>query len=140
MRLPWLIKQWWRKARRRRRVRRVRFVESMSLVPRHLGGDLYMVGLVEMPKWALLRCPCRCGDRLDVNLSRSRRPFWKLGVDHHNRVSLNPSLWRPTGTCESHFLIRRNRFIWVEEREQAHTAEAEGDFLERKSRGGPEMS
>jgi len=107
------IKLWWRSVRRRLRIRRVVFVASTSLVPRSLGKDLYVVGPRTTPKWAFLQCPCGCGDRIDVNLSRSRQPSWELHVDHDGRITLNPSLWRPVGTCRSHFWIRQNHVVWV---------------------------
>jgi hypothetical protein len=102
----------WQKMRRRRRVARVVWVGSMSEVPRRLGGDLYIVAGIK-PKWAVLECPCRCGDRIDVNLMQSRRPCWAVTMTG-KEITLNPSLWMPTEKCGSHFLIRKNQIAWVE--------------------------
>lgn len=106
-------KMWvfWRSLRRRKRVDRVVRVESMSEVPTKLRGDLYIVGGPK-PKWAVLACPCRCGDRIDVNLMESRHPSWRLSTER-NQVTLHPSLWMPEEKCGSHFWIRQNRFEWV---------------------------
>lgn len=101
----------WRDLRRRKRIDRVVQVESMSEVPKKLKGDLYIVG-GSRPKWAILACPCRCGDRIDVNLMTSRQPSWQLSRSG-KEASLHPSLWMPKEKCGSHFWLRRNRIDWV---------------------------
>jgi hypothetical protein len=101
----------WRKRRRRRRIDRVVQVESMSDVPKKLKGDLYIVGMSK-PKWAILACPCRCGERIDVNLMASRQPAWQV-TKSGQEVTLHPSLWMPKEKCGSHFWIRKNRINWV---------------------------
>lgn len=83
----------------------------MDDIPTELGGTLFIVSRAGTPRWVVLECPCGCGDRIDVNLSTTRRPYWKLRQDGGS-VSLFPSLWRPRGTCGSHFWIRRNRIEW----------------------------
>ena len=105
------IRVFWRNLRRRHRIDRVVQVESMSDVPKKLKGDLYIVGMSK-PKWAILACPCRCGDRIDVNLMASRQPAWQL-TKSGQEVTLHPSLWMPKEKCGSHFWIRRNRIDWV---------------------------
>lgn len=105
------LRSFWRNLRRRRRIARVVRVESMSEIPSKLNGDLYLVAGTK-PKWAVLECPCRCGDRIDVNLMRSRQPCWRLTMDG-KEVSLRPSLWMPKEKCGSHFWIRQNRIDWV---------------------------
>src|SRR5208282_5306599 len=93
------IQVFWRNLRRRKRVDRIVHVESMSEVPKRLKGDLYIVGSSK-PKWAILACPCRCGDRIDVNLMESRQPSWRLSTSG-GEVSLHPSLWMPKEKCGS---------------------------------------
>ena len=105
------IGAFWRKLRRRQRIDHVVQVESMSDVPKKLKGDLYIVGMSK-PKWAILACPCRCGDRIDVNLMASRQPTWQV-TKSGQRVTLHPSLWMPKEKCGSHFWIRQNRIDWV---------------------------
>ena len=112
MKLFGRIRSFWRGLRRRRRIARIVRVESMSEVPSKLHGDLYMVS-ASKPKWVVLECPCRCGDRIDVNLMKSRQPSWQLTMDGQE-ASLYPSLWMPRDKCGSHFWIRRNRIDWVE--------------------------
>jgi hypothetical protein len=101
----------WKRLRRARRLTGVVSVETMSQVPVHLDGALYVVG-APMPKWAIMRCPCGCGERLDINLMGSRRPTWRIRVGN-GRVTLSPSIWVPEDRCGSHFWIRGNRIQWV---------------------------
>jgi hypothetical protein len=105
------LRLFWRNLRRRRRIARVVRVESMADVPRKLKGELYIV-VGSRPKWAILACPCRCGERIDVNLMENRQPSWRLSADG-KEVSLHPSLWMPKEKCGSHFWIRQNRIDWV---------------------------
>jgi len=83
----------------------------MNDIPEHLGGSVFVVGAAT-PKWAVLECPCRCGDRIDVNLMTSRRPHWNLAISNTG-ATLAPSLWMPTDKCGSHFFVRNNRIVWV---------------------------
>jgi hypothetical protein len=85
----------------------------MSEVPPRLNGSLYIVGK-PTPKWVLLSCPCGCGERIDVNLMKSRRPNWDLKI-HNALVSLRPSLWMPRDRCGSHFWITQSRIEWVDD-------------------------
>lgn len=112
MKLVGKIRSFWRGLRRRRRIARIVHVDSMSEAPRRLRGDLYIVS-GSKPKWVVLECPCRCGDRIDVNLMESREPSWELRMDRQE-VSLHPSLWMPREKCGSHFWIRHNRIDWIE--------------------------
>lgn len=105
------IRHLWRSIRRRHRIDRVVYVGSMSELPKKLKGDLYIVGGAK-PKWAVLACPCKCGDRIDVNLMERRHPSWRL-VSDGKLVTLHPSLWMPKDKCGSHFWIRRNKVEWV---------------------------
>jgi hypothetical protein len=102
----------WRNLRRRKRLDRIVRIESMSEVPKRLRRDLYIVG-ASKPKWVILACPCRCGDRIDVNLMESRQPSWRLSTDGKQQVTLHPSLWMPKEKCGSHFWIRQNRIDWI---------------------------
>jgi hypothetical protein len=105
------ISIFWRNVRRRQRIDHIVHVESMQDVPKKLKGMLYIVGKPR-PKWAIMACPCRCGERIDINLMESRQPSWRLTSDDV-KVSLHPSLWMPNEKCGSHFWIRQNRIDWV---------------------------
>lgn len=107
----WLRRLWLR-LRRRSEYAEVRPVESMDDLPEQLGSAIYLVVRGSSPRWVVMECPCRCGDRVEVNLMQSRDPWWRL-TQEENNLSLHPSLWRPKGTCGSHFFVERNRVRWV---------------------------
>ena len=92
-------------------ITRIKTIESRDELPRKIGRTLIVVG-TEKPKWAILQCPCGCGDRIEVNLMRSRSPFWNLELGEQG-ASLYPSLWRSKATCGSHFWLRSSQIQWV---------------------------
>ena len=108
------IRRWWQRFYRRRSYGPVGFVESLSAVPTRPKGTIFVVNALGSPKWAVLACPCRCGDQITVNLMRHIKPSWSATVDH-GRLTLRPSLWRGERTCRSHFFIRSNRVTWIDE-------------------------
>ncbi|WP_420408134.1 DUF6527 family protein [Hoeflea sp.] len=62
--------------------------------------------------WAVaLRCPCGCGDRLELLLIPEARPRWSVRLEASGYPTLHPSIWRKTG-CRSHFWIRDGRIKW----------------------------
>lgn len=85
-------------------------VTSRSELPRFLGSALYIVG--ENPKWVVLKCPCGCGETIDVNLMKSRSPFWTV-LMRDGKATLRPSIWVPAERCGSHFFINDSRIDWV---------------------------
>jgi hypothetical protein len=64
--------------------------------------------------WSVgLRCPCGCGQRLEMMLLKKVKPCWDLSVDRRGHASLHPSVWVREG-CKSHFLVRSGRIVWCE--------------------------
>jgi hypothetical protein len=98
--------------RRRKRISNIRYIPSMTDLPSRLGSTLFVVEKAGSPRWAVLQCPCRCGDRIDINLMSSSRFRWRLLV-RNSRVTISPSIWRPLDRCGSHFLIIDNHIRWV---------------------------
>ena len=90
---------------------RVQMIPSMGELPAMIGDRLYVVGQPGKFKWAILMCPCGCGERLDVCLMPSARPRWELTL-REGRASLSPSIWVPRERCGSHFWLQRNKIIW----------------------------
>jgi hypothetical protein len=103
---------WFGKLIRRRRLSGVTEVASMNDVYEKLGAKIYIVRRGGRERRAVLACPCRCGTRIDVSLMASHNPHWTVEI-RDGRISLYPSIWLLQDPCQSHFLIRRNRFIWV---------------------------
>jgi Family of unknown function (DUF6527) len=73
-------------------------------------GKLYLIGEGGRHWIAAMRCPCGCGETLEMNLLPDSKPVWKLKVE--NMVpTLHPSVWRKDG-CRAHYLLRNGRVIW----------------------------
>ncbi|MBY5896722.1 DUF6527 family protein [Rhizobium ruizarguesonis] len=65
-------------------------------------GDDWSVGM---------RCPCGCGEKIELMVIEEARPRWDVAVDERSRPTLHPSVWRKTG-CKSHFWLRKGRIHW----------------------------
>jgi hypothetical protein len=93
--------------------RRLRIVEGDTL-PNELPMTDLVLARDEGEDWCVgLRCPCGCGQRLEMMLLKEVRPRWDLSVDSRRRVSLYPSVWLRSG-CRSHFWVREGKVIWCE--------------------------
>lgn len=90
----------------------VRSISSRDELPSDLGLVIFIVERNSKPLWVVLNCPCKCGDRIDVNLMRSKRPYWRMRR-YKNTVSLYPSLWVSSDKCGSHFFLIRNTVRWA---------------------------
>jgi hypothetical protein len=86
-------------------------IPSMKDLPQIDPKCLYVVGHRRQYKWAILACPCGCGERVDICLMPSARPRWEIAVIR-GKATLYPSIWIPSDRCGSHFWIRENRIIW----------------------------
>ena len=107
-----LAQRLWRIARRRRRIDRIIYLANRRDLPAKLGGALYVVGANPV-QWAVLNCPCGCGERTNAKIGVASRTSWSLTLTE-GRVSLAPSLLMPVDRCGSHFFIRENRIIWCD--------------------------
>lgn len=67
------------------------------------GGEDWCVGL---------RCPCGCGQRIELPLIQEANPRWKLRVEPDGTPTLSPSVWLQDG-CRSHFFVRCGKVEWV---------------------------
>lgn len=101
----------WKQLRRRRQFSRIVRLKSRDKLPDRLGKALFIIG-DPVEKWVILECPCRCGERIEVNLMKSRSPHWDFVLED-GKVSLRPSLWVPSERCGSHFWITGSRINWV---------------------------
>ena len=64
--------------------------------------------------WAVgFRCPCGCGQRLELLLLKEVKPRWDISFDQRGRVSLHPSVWLRVG-CKSHFWVRSGKIVWCD--------------------------
>lgn len=74
------------------------------------GRTLYLVGDSGHYWLAIMKCPCGCGDVINLPMSPGARPCWRALV-HNGKPTLNPSVHRTTG-CRSHFILRAGRVVW----------------------------
>jgi hypothetical protein len=63
-------------------------------------------------KWACIRCPCGCGEKISLSLDQSRRPRWSVSVDFLCRPTVSPSVHQLKG-CRAHFWIRGGKVVWT---------------------------
>lgn len=111
MRISIVLRRLWAAVAQRSDQLHVRLIPSMQDLPDVIGNRLYVVGNPDKYKWAILSCPCGCGERIDVCLMPSARPRWELTL-RNGRASVSPSIWVPLDRCGSHFWIRRNQIVW----------------------------
>ena len=76
-----------------------------------LRQDRLVIVRGETDKWALMRCPCGCGERLALSLAMERRPRWHVEVDRLGRPTVVPSVRMQDG-CRAHFHLRNGRVEW----------------------------
>ncbi|WP_229502990.1 DUF6527 family protein [Pseudoduganella guangdongensis] len=58
-----------------------------------------------------MRCPCGCGDTIELLLVAEAKPRWDITIDRQYRPSIVPSVWRSSG-CKAHFWISKGRVHW----------------------------
>lgn len=88
--------------------------ESVGDIPdRTANRILYHVGEGGYTWYAVMRCPCGCGELLQLNTTPGARPRWDVNVHDDGTVTLYPSVWRKVG-CRSHFFLRNGKIIWCD--------------------------
>ena len=60
---------------------------------------------------AAMRCPCGCGDDLELMLLSEVKPNWSLETKNGDAPTLRPSVSRKSG-CGSHFWLREGHIHW----------------------------
>lgn len=105
---------WWRSLMARLAPRRsLKILEGDALPDRLPRRDLVLMR-DDGEDWSIgLRCPCGCGQRLEMMLLKGIRPRWDVTVDDRGRPTLHPSVWLRKG-CRSHFWMRRGKIVWCE--------------------------
>lgn len=108
------IMQWWRRNWDRigpaRRIVRI----GGDMLPASLPRRDVVLCQDNGEPWSVgMRCPCGCGDVIELLLTHDVKPRWDLQIDDRNRPTLHPSIWRNTG-CRSHFWVRDGRIHWCQ--------------------------
>lgn len=87
----------------------VKFIDDLPLNLEN--NSIYIVGDIGFIWMIAFKCPCNCGEIIQLNLLPDAFPQWSMSLDKKNRISLYPSIWRKTG-CKSHFLVKRGKIFW----------------------------
>lgn len=105
---------WWRRFKAAIVPRRsVKIVEDDSL-PAQLPVWNLILARDEGEDWSVgMRCPCGCGERLEMMLLKNVRPHWQISINERGHPSLHPSVWLAEG-CRSHFWLRNGKVVWCD--------------------------
>lgn len=76
-------------------------------------GKFFVVKPGQELKWALFKCPCKCGHVITLSLASGRTPQWTVRSDD-GYPTLYPSVRQLNG-CLSHFWIKRGRVQWCDD-------------------------
>lgn len=74
-------------------------------------GMVYIAGEHEHLWFVAMKCPCGCGEVLQMNLNKRMRPCWRIIEHRDGTVTLRPSVHR-TVRCASHFFVDHGRITW----------------------------
>lgn len=75
-------------------------------------NNIYILGEKEYLWYAVMLCPCGCGEKIHTSLLKDDNPHWTLTKHEDGNVTLSPSVWRTKG-CKSHFFLRNGNIEWV---------------------------
>lgn len=90
-------------------------VEVVDDLPENFADNrLYAVGEHNQFWLAALKCPCRCGDIIQLPMLEGQRPRWKLSHKDFRLPTLAPSIDRTVG-CRAHFWLKNGDVIWCDE-------------------------
>lgn len=105
---------WWRRFLSRFSPRRALKIIECDSLPERLPRRNLVLAREDGENWCVgLRCPCGCGERLEMMTLDNVAPRWDVGLDEKGRVSIHPSVWRRVG-CRSHFWVRAGKIVWCE--------------------------
>lgn len=105
---------WWRRLVASLTPRRSLKVIDGDTLPHRLPLWNLVVALDDGEDWSVgMRCPCGCGQRLEMMVLKEVKPRWDVSVDSRGRVSLHPSVWLREG-CKSHFWVRSGKIVWCD--------------------------
>lgn len=59
------------------------------------------------------KCPCGCGEDIELTVMEGVTPRWDIEIDSSKRPTLRPSVWKQSG-CRSHFWVKNGRIVWCD--------------------------
>lgn len=108
------IGQWWRNAWARIAPRRRLIIIQGDSLPKRLPRRDLVLAREDGEDWCVgMRCPCGCGDPIELLIIQEAKPRWDIIVSKDGRPTLSPSVWRKKG-CRSHFWLRAGRVEWCD--------------------------
>lgn len=108
------VGRWWRNAWARIAPRRRLIVIEGDSLPKRLPRRHLVLAREDGEDWCVgMRCPCGCGDTIELLVIDEARPRWDVALDRDGRPTLSPSVWRKKG-CRSHFWLRGGRVEWCD--------------------------
>lgn len=90
---------------------RLRFKRVSEFPANPETGTVYLVGDAASPWFAGLKCPCGCGDFIQLSLLQESSSSWSVRFERNRTISLRPSIARTVG-CRSHFTVYYGRVSW----------------------------
>lgn len=72
-----------------------------------LGKTMFLVQRDGTKRWLIMDCPGGHHKRIEVNLMKTKYPFWTLQIKD-KKVSLSPSISVSDEKCDCHFWLRKN--------------------------------
>jgi len=104
--------RWWKNTCEKLMPRRRLYVITGDSLPKRLPRRDLVLARDNGEDWCVgLRCPCGCGDILELLVVAEAEPRWDIVIDKRGKPSLSPSIWRKTG-CHSHFWLSKGRVRW----------------------------
>lgn len=89
-----------------------RFTKYVTELPDNLSDEfIYVVGENRFLWFVALKCPCKCGDTIHLNLLPEAKPCWEVEKHFDETVSLRPSVWSLQG-CGSHYFVQNGKIKW----------------------------
>ncbi|MDN3563719.1 DUF6527 family protein [Paeniroseomonas aquatica] len=106
--------RWWRNTWARIAPRRRLIIIEGDSLPKRLPRRNLVLAREGGEDWCLgMRCPCGCGDTIELLVIDEAKPRWDIALDGNGRPTLSPSVWRKKG-CRSHFWLRGGRVEWCD--------------------------
>ncbi len=72
---------------------------------------VYVVGENGYHWVAAFKCPCGCGDLIQLNLIPEGKHIWRIRMQEES-FSIYPSVDRVYSNCRSHFNLTRGNVVW----------------------------
>ncbi len=106
------ISRWWRNTWSRLSPRRKLHILVGDSLPSRLPRRDLVLAREDDENWCVgMRCPCGCGEVIELLTIPEAKPRWDIFTDAKGRPTLSPSIWLKNG-CRSHFWLRKGRVEW----------------------------